>query len=295
MMKVFCIQNSTRKLSKNHAAFINACKLDSKIEFIHFKTEYPNHASELAKQAKKTAHLILLIGGDGTINEVVNGLSVVSGKHPKLFILPGGTGNDFYRNFKSSNLSGQSPSQLFIQKGAEVHIACLQTKKCKRYFINIADIGFGGSVVKELNALRNRFGAGFSYFIAIILTFLKYKNPKLSLSYNGITSTQKYFMIAICNGPVFGKGLIISPGTDPKALEFGLVILGDVSIFDYLRHLPKLWRGTRIVHPEISYKSTDEVLISSLSGDIFAETDGEFIASSSFQISFHPETLEVLS
>lgn len=295
MMKVFCIQNSTRKLSKSHAAFINACKLDLHIEFIHFKTEYPNHASKLAQQAKETAELILLIGGDGTINEVVNGLCATSGKNPKLFILPGGTGNDFYRNFKGSNLLALTPSQLFIQKGVEVSIARLQTKECKRYFINIADIGFGGSVVKELNALRNRFGSGFSYFIAIILTFLKYKNPKLSLSYNGITSTQKYFMIAVCNGPVFGKGLIISPGTDPKAREFGLVILGDVSIFDYLRHLPKLWRGKRIVHPEISYKTTDEVLISSSSGDIFAETDGEFIASSSFQMSFHPEILEILS
>ncbi len=225
MMKVICIQNATRKLRQTHKRFLQACKDDSEIEFHHYKTEYANHAKELAEKAKGNCDILLVIGGDGTLNEVVNGLCVAPGINPKIFLLPGGTGNDFHRNFIASDLSAQSPKNIFGQKGEQVQIACLQTASEKRYFINITDIGFGGNVVRELNELRNKFGAGFSYFLAIIRTFFKYKKPVLTISYNGIERTQKFFMLAICNGPVFGTGLIVSPGTNPREKQLGLVIL----------------------------------------------------------------------
>ena len=295
MMKVICIQNSTRKPHRKQTRFLKACIDDSEIEFHHYSTEYANHAKELAEKAKGNCDILLVIGGDGTLNEVVNGLCASSGKNPKIFLLPGGTGNDFHRNFLASDLSTQSPTNLFSQMGERVYIACLQTNTETRYFLNIADVGFGGSVVRELNLLRNKFGSGFSYFIAIIRTFFKYKKPVLTLTFNGIERTQKFFMLAICNGPVFGNGLIVSPGTNPRDKQFGLVILGDVSMIDYLRHLPNLWRGKRIKHPEIKYETTDEVTISSSLGDVSAETDGEFISSTTFHVSFHTEMLEFLT
>ena len=295
MMKVICIQNTTRKLRKTHKRFLHACIDDSEIEFHYYSTEYANHAKELAERAKGNCDIVLVIGGDGTLNEVVNGLCIAPGKNPKIFLLPGGTGNDFHRNFTASDLSAQSPKNLFSQKGEQVQIACLQTASEKRYFLNITDIGFGGCVVRELNELRKKFGSGFSYFLAIIRTFFKYKKPVLTISYNGIERKQKFFMLAICNGPVFGNGLIVSPGTNPREKQFGLVILGDVSLFDYLRHLPNLWRGKRIKHPEIKYETTDEVTISSSLGDVSAETDGEFISSKNFHVSFHDEMLEFLT
>jgi diacylglycerol kinase (ATP) len=295
MMKVICIQNATRKLHRTHQQFLQECHDDLEISFHHYSTEYANHAKELAERAKGNCDILLVIGGDGTLNEVVNGLCATPGKNPKTFLLPGGTGNDFHRNFIASDLSTQSPTNLFSQKGEQVHIACLRTNTETRYFLNIADIGFGGSVVRELNLLRKKFGAGFSYFIAIIRTFFKYKKPVLTLSFNGNERTQRFFMIAICNGPVFGNGLIVSPGTNPKEKQLGLVILGDVSLLDYLRNLPNLWRGKRIKHPEIKYEITDEVTISSSLGDVSAETDGEFISSTNFHVSFHTEMLEFLT
>ena len=295
MMKVICIQNATRKLHRTHHQFLQECHDDLEISFHHYKTESANHSKELAEKAKGNCDIVLVIGGDGTLNEVVNGLCMAPGKNPKIFLLPGGTGNDFHRNFLASDLSTQSPTNLFSQMGERVYIACLQTNTETRYFLNIADVGFGGSVVRELNLLRNKFGSGFSYFIAIIRTFFKYKKPVLTLTFNGIERTQKFFMLAICNGPVFGNGLIVSPGTNPRDKQFGLVILGDVSMIDYLRNLPNLWRGKRIKHPEIIYEITDEVTISSSLGDVCAETDGEFISSTTFHVSFHTEMLEFLT
>ena len=295
MMKVICIQNATRKLHRTHHQFLQECHDDLEISFHHYITEYANHSKELAEKAKGNCDIVLVIGGDGTLNEVVNGLCMAPGKNPKIFLLPGGTGNDFHRNFTASDLSAQSPKNLFSQMGERVRIACLQTNTETRYFLNIADVGFGGSVVRELNLLRNKFGSGFSYFIAIIRTFFKYKKPVLTLSFNGTERTQKFFMLAICNGPVFGNGLIVSPGTNPREKQFGLVILGDVSMIDYLRNLPNLWRGKRIKHPEIKYEITDEVTICSSLGDVSAETDGEFIASTTFRVSFHTEIVEFLT
>ena len=295
MIKVVSIQNGARKLRREHASFLFACQKDKNIDFINYQTKHANHAKEIAQSVKGKSDLLIAVGGDGTLNEIVNGLCVAPGKNPKIFLLPGGTGNDFHRNFIASDLSTQSPTNLFSQMGERVYIACLQTNTETRYFLNIADVGFGGSVVRELNRLRNKFGPGFSYFIAIIRTFFKYRKPVLTLSYNGVERTQKFFMLAICNGPVFGNGLIVSPGTNPREKQFGLVILGDVSMIDYLRNLPNLWRGKRIKHPEINYETTDEVTISSSLGDVSAETDGEFISSKNFHLSFHAEMLEFLT
>lgn len=295
MIKVVSIQNGARKLRREHASFLFACQTDKNIDFINYQTKHAKHAKEIAQSVKGKCDLLIVVGGDGTLNEIVNGLCVAPGTNPKIFLLPGGTGNDFHRNFIASDLSTQSPTNLFSQMGERVYIACLQTNTETRYFLNIADVGFGGSVVSELNLLRNKFGAGFSYFIAIIRTFFKYRKPVLTLSYNGVERTQKFFMLAICNGPVFGNGLIVSPGTNPREKQFGLVILGDVSMIDYLRNLPNLWRGKRIKHPEIIYETTDEVIISSSLGNVCAETDGEFIRSSSFRLSFHTEIVEFLT
>lgn len=293
-MKVMAILHGARKIREPHKRFLAACQEDPELEFSQIHTAYGGHASILARDAKGKVDLLILHGGDGLINEVVNGLCVNKGLNPKVFILPGGTGNDFIRNFKRSRLLEKKPFELFQLQGSHVQIPFCQANGEIRYFMNIADLGFGGHVVESLNRFRATLGVKASYFLSVIRTFISYNAQELSLTFNEKTKAQRYFMVAICHGSTFGNGMIIAPGKDPKQPYFRLVILGDVSFWDYIKNLPKLKRGIEINHPEIHYENTTFVDITSATNIILGETDGEFIQGNSYHLGFSEEVIHVI-
>ena len=293
-MKVLAIIHGSRKIPAVHAQFLAACQEDPKLEFTRSHTTHGGHATTLAREAKGNVDVLILHGGDGLINEVVNGLCANTGLNPKVFILPGGTGNDFIRNFKRSPLLAKNPIDLFQHHGNQVRIPFCQSEREIRYFINIADVGFGGHVVQSLNRFRATLGVKASYFLSVLRTFISYNAQELSLTFNKKTHTQPYFMVAICHGSTFGNGMIIAPGKDPKLPHFRLVILGDVSLWDYIKNLPKLKRGIEISHPEIHYAYATAVDITSATNIILGETDGEFIQGNSFHVGFSDQIIHVI-
>jgi len=293
-MKVLAIVHGSRKIPAAHARFFAACCADTELEFTESYTTHGGHATILAREAKGKVDLLVLHGGDGLINEVVNGLCAKKGLNPKVFILPGGTGNDFIRNFKRSALAESQPFKLFQQEGIPIKIPFCQCGKEIRYFINIADIGFGGHVVESLQRFRAYFGAKASYFLAIIRTFISYKAQEFNLSFNDQTHSHRHFMIAVCHGSTFGNGMIIAPGKDPSAPYFRLVILREITLWDYLKNLPNLRRGKEISHPEIQYERTASIDITSSSKVLLGEIDGELIVGNSFQLAFSDQLIHVI-
>lgn len=285
-MTITCIVHGAKKIKAKHLAIIEACKLDNRFVMNVLTTSYPNHAFELAQNAKQNSELIILLGGDGTINEVINGLCSIPGENPKLFVLPNGNGNDFIRNFSPTPLHNFRLEEIMKQPTHEIRVPYIKTNSKKHYFINIADIGFGGHVVKNLNDYRKKYGHGFSYLLAILRTFKNHKVQSFCVEFNGQEKTQPYFMLAICHGAAFGKGLFIAPQKHPTQTHFQLVCLGEVSVWDYLWHLPSLYRGKRITHPEISYFETDKIIITPRGPAVHSETDGEYIEASTFEFGF---------
>ena len=290
-MNIHFILHGKRKINHVHRNFIARCHHDKRLQCSTSYTEFSGHATEIAQETKNCAHVIVVHGGDGLLNEVVNGLCNTAGNNPKVFILPGGTGNDFIRSFDATSL--QDPFQIFTTNTSKIPIPYFKTDKEFRYFINIADLGFGGAVVSSLNQFRQRFGPKSSYFLAIVKTFIGYKASEFCVKYNGQTKTQPFFMIAACHGAVFGKGLIIAPGKNPQQAFFQLVVMGRVNLWDYFRQLPKLLRGKRILHPQIEYYETSAIQIETANG-ISGETDGEWIFGHSIEIGFSDKVIELL-
>ena len=292
---ITCIKHGAKKIRAEHLAFVAACKMDANLSVTVLITEHPNHAFELAQMAKTSADIIIIIGGDGTINEVVNGLCSIPGENPTLFILPNGNGNDFIRNFSSTPLDKMSPSEILQQTPVEVRVPYLQTHNKKQFFINIADIGFGGHVVKNLNDYRKKYGHSFSYLLAILRTFRNHKAIPFSVEFNGQQKKQSYFMLAICHGSAFGKGLFIAPQKHPTQVQFQLVCLGQVSVWDYLKNLPSLYKGKRITHPQITYHEATKVTIKTQSQPTHCEMDGEYLEGSVFEFGFSDAVVRVIS
>ena len=292
---ITCIKHGAKKIRAEHLAFVAACKMDANLSVTVLITEHPNHAFELAQMAKTSADIIIIIGGDGTINEVVNGLCSIPGENPTLFILPNGNGNDFIRNFSSTPLDKMSPSEILQQTPVEVRVPYLQTHNKKQFFINIADIGFGGHVVKNLNDYRKKYGHSFSYLLAILRTFRNHKAIPFSVEFNGQQKKQSYFMLAICHGSAFGKGLFIAPQKHPTQVQFQLVCLGQVSVWDYLKNLPSLYKGKRITHPQITYHEATKVTIKTQGQPTHCEMDGEYLEGSVFEFGFSDAVVRVIS
>ncbi len=293
-MKVLAIIHGARKIDAAHKRFLATCQEDITLNLSIEYTSRIGHASALASEAKGNVDLIIIHGGDGLINEVVNGLCANKGLNPKVFILPGGTGNDFIRNFKQSPLFETKPFELFHRQGTKIQIPFCQSERDIRFFINISDVGFGGHVVNALNYFRKTYGTNSAYILAVLRTFVSYKANTMTLKFNETHMEQPFFMIAVCHGAVFGNGMVIAPGKHPNKSYFELVILGDVTLWDYLKNLWKLKRGVRINHPKIHYYQTTFLQIRSSSQELLGEADGEALDGKVFTYGFSTETLEVL-
>ena len=207
-------------------------------------TEYAGHAVELAQQfSRDKADVIVAVGGDGTLNEVVNGM-IHASSNAVLGHIPMGTANDFSKTIELNKDIDQFISLLKNNTTKTIDIGkvtCLNKKEeIIRYFINIADAGLGGYVANTLNKSKKLLGPNFTYFQAIIKGIIRFKKPLVKIKIGNISYEGKLMSIAICNGTTFGSGLIISPEAILDDGKFHITLLGDVTLLDYFKNLKKL-------------------------------------------------------
>ncbi|MBI3394592.1 MAG: YegS/Rv2252/BmrU family lipid kinase [Spirochaetia bacterium] len=184
-------------------------------EFTHRFTEAPGAAIRLASEAATSgADLIVVVGGDGTISETVNGvMNAKKGKRPKLAVINQGTGGDFVR---SLGVPGDVLLALdAIERGREAKVDVGRLEfignnglTTIRYFVNVAGCGMAGEVVRSVNSSKKRFGA-MSYYLGAVGKLLSYKNKRVRLTLDdGDPSDHSIVSLAICNGQFFGGGML---------------------------------------------------------------------------------------
>lgn len=288
--------NGSKVVNKPLQRFLDACStiLGDHYQFIASKQE--KELVTIAKENASSVDMIVGIGGDGTINEIINGLlqSEISAL-PVLAIIPCGTGNDLYQ----SSFFQTFQYDLFIDAITNPQyilsdVGKMVTEHETRYFMNVADIGFGGSVVLSLSEFRQKYGPRFSYGLAILKTFIGFKRPQVSLTAGSFSYTGELLLAAACNGSIFGNGLHIHPGASISDGKLNMTILAKVSLLDYLLNVLKVKRGKRIKHPEAHYFESNALTLTATE-ELHAETDGEYIHGKSFEISIIPQRLKVLS
>ena len=199
MPLIYCILNGSKKISAQNQQLLSALQLHYSNAFHVYKSRSPQDAIDFIHALEPTCTHLLGVGGDGTFNVLVNGVC----KHPKntfnpiLGVIPNGTGNDFYR---SAGIAKNSNILQHIRNGSFEHfdIGLIETESEQRYFANIADIGFGGAVVLELQNFRKKFGPNFSYGLAIIKTFLKYKRPIVTINSQLFNYHGELLLAAFC-------------------------------------------------------------------------------------------------
>lgn len=295
MHLIYCITNGNKKITAQNQLLLAALQQFFGNHFHIIDSKDPEEAQTFIHALTPECTHLLGVGGDGTFNVLVNGVCSHPDQqfNPILGIIPNGTGNDFFRS------AGFQKDVRFIeliqnQQFDFFDVGLIETATETRYFANIADIGFGGAVVLELQHFRKKFGPNFSYGLAIIKTFLNYKRPKVSITCKHFNYSGELLLAAFCNGSIFGDGLYIHPGAKINDGELKLTLLGKVSLLDYLKNVLKVKRGKKIKHPEAHYLSIAFPITLACDEQLHAETDGEYIGGSSFKIDLVPNRLKLL-
>lgn len=293
--KIAFIINGARKLSIQVKHTITQCENHNSLESHSFITKGPKEAVAFAKQAcLNSFDVVIAVGGDGTVNEVVNGIMEGESTTVTLGILPNGTGNDFVRGTNLLLNYDSFIDAVIANETRPVDVAKIESSIGICYSINITDVGFGGKVVQILDKQRRFLGGKTSYALAILKAFIGYRRPVLKIKTPDFSFEGSVLMVAVCNGTIFGDGLIINPFAKINDGKLNITLLGKVSLLDYIKNLKNLKSGKVINHREALYFETEKIEISIVDGTAVAEVDGEYLASGNLIISVIPARISLL-
>ena len=259
--------------------------------------ERRGHATELSREAVAAGYeLVVALGGDGTANEVVNGL--LTGAEPAVLgvafgFLPYGSGNDLSRSLGIPKALPHSARELAVCPERRIDVGKVSAAGAEgpsggvRYFINVADFGAGGAVAEKVNSTSKAFGVKASYMWGILSTMISFDNPNITFSIDGDTECDAVvndFIIA--NGRYFGGGLMPAPDAKMDDGLFDIVTLGDIGFIESVLNLPRLMRGTHLTHPKVRFHRGKRV-VARAEDRVLVEAEGEVLG-------FLPATFEII-
>ncbi len=255
---------------------------NSGLRFEYDVTEAPGQARELAATAAgKGCEMVVAVGGDGTINEVVNGLHDAGNASEVLLgIISTGTGSDFIRtlglsrNYQEACRRLINPGKLKVDAGVIEYTSRGQTEK--RVFVNFAGLGFAAEIVKATTLKFKTLSAMPAYLLGLLTTLISYRNKEISLRIDGELISRKVCTVLMNNGKYSGGGMFAAPEADLSDGLLDVVIIGDLSKADLLWSLPRLYRGTHLTHPKVTLKKARVIEIQSAEG-MTLQADGELL------------------
>jgi YegS/Rv2252/BmrU family lipid kinase len=255
-------------------------------------TERTGHATELARAAlAEGAEQLIAMGGDGTVNEVVNGFFDEAGRpapgseRAAFGILPAGTGGDFVKTAGVPRLLADAARRIAEGTSRKIDVARLTYLghgggEEVRHFVNIASFGIGGLVDRYADGspgIKSALGGKASFLIASFRASLAYHNARCRITLDGGQPSEKrIYSCAVANGRYFGGGMMIAPQAELDDGRFDVVTIGDVSMATMLLHSPKIYRGAHVDLPFVTVERATEVRAESLdSEEVLLDVDGE--------------------
>ena len=195
---------------------------------------------------------IVVVGGDGTVNEAVNGL--VGRDGVELAVLPRGTGTDFVRSFgiptdvvAAAQIAMTGRTRTL--DAGRVTYRSWSGSEAVAHFANIASAGMSGAVAKRTNETTKALGGKASYLLATLAVFASGRNTELRITVDDTIRSGRMYDAIVANGRYFGGGMKICPGAEPDDGLFDVLLIGDITKVDLLVSLPKIYRGTHLPHP----------------------------------------------
>ncbi len=226
------------------------------------RTERPGHAGELTKQAHMEGiGVVALVGGDGTLNEVMQAFiddkgNPVAGPH--LAMIPSGTGGDFKRTLGLSGSLEEAVARLAENKPRAIDFGVVRLTASEggssiyRAFANIASAGIAGETVSVVNATPKWLGGKLSFYLGTIRAIASYTNAPLRVKIDGkVVYEAPLFGVSVANGRFFGGGMMMAPHAALDDGQFEVIIVGDLPKSRLAASLTKIYRGAHIGEPGV--------------------------------------------
>jgi YegS/Rv2252/BmrU family lipid kinase len=244
------------------------------------------------RAAEEGFDVVAAAGGDGTVNEVVNGLVAASpdAPRPALAVIPMGTANDFARGLGLPQDPGAALRLAATGASSELDVVRVND----RCFINVSTGGFGAGATRDASrGAKRRLGA-LAYVLQGMRMLLRYDLTAAHFELDGASVySGRYVFFAVGNARRTGGGAQVTPRADPGDGKLDIVILGDVSRLDFLTLLPDLRAGTHMESPDVLYLRGDALEVRS-SSPLQVNADGEAVPGSAFRYEVLERRLRVI-
>jgi YegS/Rv2252/BmrU family lipid kinase len=267
-------------------------------------TEYHLHAAEIARQiVSEDGRNIIAAGGDGTINEIINGIF----SHPleirnecTLGIINGGTGQGFSQ---SIGLPAGLEKQLELIKSGRTNMVDIGYSKFKnqfdeeveRYFINEFQIGIGGEVVERVERKGKRWGGRLSFGLRTIQSIISYTDQPLSIIIDDKKMPgEKFFGVIVANGAFMGGGMHLAPNAKVNDGVFNVLLIHETKLLQRFLNFSKIYSGQHIYTKHFSYIKAKSIHVES-SIKTLVEADGELLGTTPCSTKIIPNALRVYS
>ena len=249
---------------------------EENLDYEIYFTEYPKDATKIARKYRFTKNIIYSVGGDGTLNEVLNG---IVGTKNLLGVIPAGSGNDFYKTL--SKIDEEYP---VIDIG----------KVNDRYFINIISIGIDAEVANNVSLMKKRkVPTNQIYNASLIYTFFKYKYKDIELSIDEKEQKKgKCTILTICNGQVYGGGYKIAPSAKLTDGYFDVYYGEKVNKPQLPSLINMLKQGIHEKHNKV-HKSQATKIKFKCDKELVCNIDGEIMTAKKFNVKIIPNAITI--
>jgi YegS/Rv2252/BmrU family lipid kinase len=252
--------------------------------FESYITTGPGDATVLTRNSLRGgAEVIVCVGGDGTLNEVINGFfdnNVPIHKEALLGFLPNGTGCDFPRSFPVSSetkpaLESIRNSSTQIMDLGRIRFKNHQGDLSVRYFHNITSFGLGGEVVERVNRTSKAWGPFLTFIVATLISLFKYKTKTIKIRVDDNEElTRDVLHIAVANGKYQGGGMLVAPDALFNDCLLDVTVIGSMSIPLVFWRLPNLYNGKIKEIPQVFITTAKKVSLFSAQR-VLIDIDGE--------------------
>jgi diacylglycerol kinase (ATP) len=216
-------------------------------------TTGPGHATQLAREALQSGTDILVcVGGDGTLNEIINGAINITGSlisDALLGFIPRGTGCDLARSLPISLELDRALDDIRSSRHCHIDLGRLSYRDhmgraacC--YFHNVVSFGLGGEVDDRANRTSKVFGGFVSFIWATLISILRFKKKSIHLRVDDhFDETVNILNVAVANGQYHGGGMWVAPGAAMTDGLFQVTLIGDLTKTQVFWNLPRLYNG----------------------------------------------------
>jgi len=274
----------------------------SELSYSFHESEYAGHSFELAKDLaiSGSTHFIV-VGGDGTLNEIVNGIFCGKNNHCEPIVIgmiPVGTGNDWIRTFGIPDHYQKAMDIILKRKTVVQDVGRIeyleQGRNIGRFFVNIAGFGFDAMVATRANKLKyNGFSGLRVYIESFLWSYLKYNADKTIVVIDDEKMSLNLFSISVGIGKYNGGGMMQVPDANPVNGLFHVTIIRKISIWGLICNFLKLYNGSFVRDHRVSTHFGKRVKLSA-ENLLPGEADGESMGNGDFDLQIIPHQLRVI-